>query len=226
MIDRLCSLSALVLLACVSACAVEYTVPLATENPMCAPGLLACAGDCVDPSESALHCGGCERACGPDEACMQGECVTDCGAGRIVCDQICIDIASDPAQCGACNRPCDAESVCEAGMCVEQCDESCDDDVELCVGGQCTCRDGFVPCNDHCVDLSRDNDNCGECDRGCDGQPCGNGECQPDDCPGFPDICDASCTDVLTDPMHCGDCDQPCHPSQDCVAGQCVPGGG
>jgi hypothetical protein len=214
------------LFAVATACAVEYTVPFDGAAPMCEPGLLACGGDCFDPTMSALHCGECDRACASDEACMQGECTAQCPAGESVCDQLCIDISSDPAHCGLCFNDCDAEEVCIDGDCIEACEDSCDDDVQLCVDGECTCRDGFVPCGSTCVDTSNDPNHCGMCDRGCEGQPCGDGECQPDDCPGFPDLCDSSCTDVQTDPLHCGGCDRECHPSQDCVGAQCVPGGG
>lgn len=209
-----------------TACAVEYTVPREDDDhPMCGPGSLACDGECIDPTLSSLHCGQCDRACASDEACADGQCVAECDDDdEIICDQLCIDIGDDPAHCGGCNRPCDAEEVCDDGVCIEECDESCDDDVELCVEGECTCRAGFVPCGSTCVDLSTDPNNCGMCDRGCDSQPCGNGDCQPDDCPGFPDLCDSSCTDVRVDPMHCGECGRACHPSQDCVGGECVPG--
>jgi hypothetical protein len=210
-----------------SACAVEYTVPIEDDDgdePMCGSGMLACDGECVDPSLSSMHCGQCGRACAATQACEQGSCVDACDDDDLMCDQLCIDIEDDPAHCGACDRPCDAEEVCDEGQCIEECDESCDDDVEFCVEGRCTCRTGFVSCGGHCVDISTDPNNCGMCDRGCDSQPCGGGDCQPEDCAGFPDLCGSSCTDVQTDPMHCGECDRPCHPSQNCAGGQCVPG--
>ena len=215
----------LVLAALVSACAVEYTVPRESDEEMCAPGLLACDGGCVDPTLTPAHCGACDRACETAEACVQGECVGECDPGEMMCEQLCIAVASDPANCGACGRQCDSDEVCDAGTCVEACDASCDNDVELCVDGECTCRDGFVLCDGECVDISTDKDHCGMCGRDCGEQPCGGGECQPDDCPGFPDLCEYSCTDVQSDPLNCGECEHECHPSQDCVGGLCVSGG-
>jgi hypothetical protein len=229
---RLLGLPSLVLAA--GACAIEYTVPQPEsaddggtddEGPMCGSGSLECGGECIDPSLSAQHCGQCDRACAAEEACVQGQCVAECDDDELMCDQLCIDIDDDPAHCGGCDQPCAAEEVCDDGQCVEECDESCDDDVELCVDGACTCRAGFVRCNDECVDLSTDSQHCGMCDRDCDEElPCGDGECQPADCPGFPDHCDYGCTDVQSDPLHCGECDHACHPSQDCAGGRCVPG--
>jgi len=46
----------------------------------CAAQELACGGQCVDPTSSASHCGGCDDACGASEACVGAVCV---GSGSL-----------------------------------------------------------------------------------------------------------------------------------------------
>lgn len=210
-------------------CALQYTVPLDEQPIECEPGLLACGERCIATDDDDDHCGGCGQACAAGKTCEQGECVDPCGV-LDSCDDTCVDFQVDPANCGDCDSWCDASQSCVAGECVSSCGV-CDSD-EQCVSGACACRAGFVACADDddddggveldCVDLQTDDQNCGECDRQCDDLPCGAGECQPADCPGFPDRCDDACTDVRIDPLNCGECDNECHPSQSCVDGACV----
>jgi hypothetical protein len=212
---------AAILLALASACVLQYTVPLEGDLG-CDGDEVVCGALCIDLTDDRDHCGACGRACAADETCVAAACVPACAADE-VCDGFCVELDRDPANCGACRRWCDSDEICEAGECVRACDQSCEDEA-VCVAGACQCREGFVACNGKCVDLVTDESNCGECDRGCDGQPCGGGECQPDDCGDWPDHCDKACTDVGSDPLHCGSCNRACHPSQRCEDGECVAG--
>jgi hypothetical protein len=36
---------------------------------------LICGDDCVDPRSDPRHCGGCGRACGSNELCLDGLCI-------------------------------------------------------------------------------------------------------------------------------------------------------
>ena len=57
------------------------------EGATCADGLFcqggqcpperSCNGDCVDLQSNAQHCGMCGRACQANQACPNGQCVTD-----------------------------------------------------------------------------------------------------------------------------------------------------
>jgi len=208
------------LLAFVVGCTLQYTVPGEGETLVCEAPEFACGARCVELDDDPDHCGVCGRACALDEVCIEGECESACDDGEL-CGNTCVETDDDPANCGGCNHWCDNDEVCEDGQCLRECDESCGDN-ELCVDGECTCRSGFSVCDDECVDLRTDDGNCGMCDRGCDGDPCGGGECLDDDCAPFPDACEHACTDVQTDPLACGACGRECHPSQQCIAGECV----
>ncbi|MBK8239710.1 MAG: hypothetical protein IPK74_29660 [Deltaproteobacteria bacterium] len=200
-------------------CALQYVVPL-DDDAICERLDVVCGERCVDLEQDRNHCGACGVACSDDQLCVEGECVAACTTGTTVCGNSCVALDDDPANCGACDRWCDGDEVCEAGSCVRTCDESCDDDVMLCVDGSCTCGVGLAPCGSTCVDLQIDPNHCGECDRGCGGDLCGGGECITS-CDGFPDACDKACTDVSSDPRNCGACDYECHPAQVCDGGQC-----
>lgn len=200
-------------------CALQYVVPL-EGDALCERLEVVCGERCVDLEQDRNHCGACGRACGDDQLCVDGSCTAACTAGTTVCGNSCVALDDDPANCGACDRWCDGDEVCQAGECVRTCDESCDDDVMVCVDGSCTCGVGLVPCGSTCVDLQIDPNHCGECDHGCKGAACGGGECV-ESCDAFPDACDKACTDVASDPRNCGACDHACHPAQVCDDGQC-----
>jgi len=67
------------------------------------PGTMFC-DSCVDPLTNRLHCGGCDRACGRNEQCVQGTCALIPGC-VVICDT---------------NDECGAGYVCvSAGSCTE-----------------------------------------------------------------------------------------------------------
>lgn len=197
-------------------CALHYVVP---QEDACGPTTTACDGACVDIDIDPDHCGACSNFCDDDDVCTDGGCITPEPCELDACETECVDTQNDPANCGGCGTRCDSSAECLAGECVVTCGDSCDSDAELCVDGTCTCRSGLIRCDDDCVDLASDDDNCGMCDRECEDMLCLAGECT-NDC-GALELCDEACVDLATHPLNCGACERDCHPSQVCVAGEC-----
>lgn len=206
------------LLMCLSACVIEYTVPL---DDSCGPTRMLCNGQCVDTASTPDHCGGCGRACALDQVCNLGACAGACSESLVTCTRSCVDLASHPEHCGRCDERCDADETCVAGDCEDACGDACDDERARCVSGVCQCREGFAVCDGVCVDLRTDASNCGACGNACDGNPCGGFACQPPDCSGFSARCGDSCTDLNADPLNCGECGRTCDADQSCIVGDC-----
>jgi len=83
-----------------------------------------------------------------------------------------------------------------------------------------TCPEGFIRCDDECVDPMRSDVHCGECDRSCREQEiCLAGLCA---CPPGTTACDDECVDVSSDAGHCGECERPCEESRVCSSGECL----
>jgi len=104
-------------------------------------------GECSDSSD-----------CGPDEICVDNECVTGCApdkpcdGGLACCSGVCIDTQTDMDHCGSCDAPCDLppnmQVSCAAGMCgygpcepgFSDCDGQVDTGCETM--GSCSCTPG------------------------------------------------------------------------------------
>jgi hypothetical protein len=86
------------------------------------------------------------------------------------------------------------------------------------------CPEGFTECGEQCIDLTRDQNNCGACGQACvDGQICdGAGACALTCQAGFLE-CDGVCRDPQRSRLHCGACGQSCSAGQVCVDGACAP---
>lgn len=201
----------------------------------CPSSQTACAGRCVDTMTDPANCGGCAggggadagvggRACGPDEACVDGTCRAGCPAGQIMCDAFCVDPLTDRGHCGA-SGDCtgaNAGAMCPSG--------------QICVAGACatSCPDGEAICGDFCVFLERDPLNCGACDNVCPMPPASHGVCVSGVCDFICDTGRADCnTDsvdgcevtLTDDPANCGACGNVCPeaPSSTpaCTGGSC-----
>lgn len=89
-----------------------------------------------------------------------------------------------------------------------------------CPAGQLACYSGDAV---KCVDVSGDNDNCGECGKTCDtdaGATCTAGECV---CPAPLEACgilNTHCRDTSSDRNNCGECYHTC--DYKCQGGKCV----
>jgi hypothetical protein len=125
------------------------------------------------PSATPLRCPGstvCRECCAdPDCAegrtCQQGTCA--CPSGTRFCSFV--------GQCGRCcdNRDCCGRLVCDATEQTCQADRTCG------------CGSGRFLCNETCVDLQNDDNNCGRCGNVCTGESdigeggiCISGQCQ------------------------------------------------
>ena len=132
---------------------------------------------CTDPNTDDTHCG-----CGPDHAGMNcsalnGTATSTCNSGT--CTFTCLDNFKD------CDD--DASNGCEADLTTLDncgaCNHACADDnadKAMCIAGACTyeCKSGTTLCDEHCLDLSADDNNCGAC-----GNKCGeDAQCQNSFC--------------------------------------------
>ena len=207
-------------------CVVEYSVDMGdagsttSDDDGCGANAEMCGEVCVDVLSDTNHCGGCGQACAADNVCDAGMCASECSGGRTQCGQLCVDLTSNLAHCGECGESCDADGACIEGNCQDSCAGGCDaSNGEECVAGLCVCRTGLTDCEGKCVDLMADANNCGQCERGCDGDVCLDGECVSE-C-GTLTQCDGACVDTMSNPLHCGDCDNVCDPGSTCTSGDC-----
>lgn len=77
-------------------------------------------------------------------------------------------------------------------------------------------------CDDVCVNLDTDDDNCGACGEECDAdEVCEDGACELD-CASGEEECSGECVDLDTDEENCGDCGDDCAAGEACDDGICV----
>ncbi|XYH99070.1 MXAN_6577-like cysteine-rich protein [Sorangium sp. So ce1128] len=125
-------------------------------SELCAPGLAACDGECVDRDIDARHCGSCGNQCPDEQLCEGGKCA--CAPGLEECDGDCVDLESDPLHCGSCEARCAYNQTCTDGACL--------------------CNEGLTDCGGRCVDLTRSPEHCGACGAACGpGLVCQEGAC-------------------------------------------------
>jgi hypothetical protein len=92
----------------------------------------------------------------------------------------------------------------------------------------CELRYELDSCSGQCVNLSTDQDNCGECGNACSSsQFCIHGSCVyhygTGDCgPLAPMVCEGICVDPMHDSNNCGVCGYRCDPGETCCGGSCV----
>jgi hypothetical protein len=157
-------------------------------GPECPDGFANCDKENENACEisvrtDVMNCGSCGNACDlPNAAseCSAGECriQTDgCEDGFADCNGLpgdgCeVNLVQDKLNCGACNKVCpvlNGEPFCEASAC------------------QITCSQGFDDCDNNrdngCEkNVSRDVNNCGECNNKCTPQSGGTPYCKNDEC--------------------------------------------
>ena len=90
------------------------------------------------------------------------------------------------------------------------------------VDGPLICSTQQSICNDQCVDLTSDPENCGDCNILCSSGVCTNSKCLV--CAAEEAVCDQQCVNTATDPDNCGACAIPCA-SGLCSNGQCEASG-
>jgi len=214
--------------ACGVACPVS--APLcsgATCSSVCGGGLTNCGGACVDTTNDARHCGGCDGACNLPftfPLCEAGHCAVDsCWDGRADCNMIdsdgCeVDVATDVGHCGGCSNACgvvpNATLACSAGTCA-----------------LASCLTGWEDCNtnrsDGCeTDVQSDIAHCGSCTTGCaTDQSCVSGVCTLA-CPVGSGDCnlDGFCESLDFDRVNCGLCGRSCMGAELCCNGCCYRG--
>ncbi|HET7539305.1 MAG TPA: hypothetical protein VFK05_05515 [Polyangiaceae bacterium] len=145
----------------------------------CEAPLVACNGQCVDPSmyTTPEACGGCDVKCTVDKpfcsADSQGiySCKPACEPPLVECNKECVPPVFDtPEACGACNAAC------------PQTKPTCSPDSMGSYKCVLLCDDPLKECNGKCVDFNIDADNCGSC-----GNVCLSGICQGGNCVGAKD---------------------------------------
>lgn len=91
---------------------------------------------------------------------------------------------------------------------------SCTNDIGV------TCPPGKLTCNNECVAIAEDVNNCGGCGIQCPGEiVCIGGQCT---CPKDQQNCGDVCVRQDRDPLHCGSCDKKCAADQVCALGKCA----
>jgi hypothetical protein len=194
------------------------------------------------------NCGACGHAC-PDydplnmtSRCVNGACALECKSLQLSCSTVVFKncngfvddgcetpVSDDPKNCGACGHACAPGEGCVSGMCG-------------CPDGKTYCQGCSLTHPQSCVDLDKDDLNCGGCNVLCSRAPsfpgacaplptntrygCGAGQCQTLKCVSGEADCnhdlslgcssDGCETDVKTDPKNCGSCGNACAPGQEC----------
>lgn len=196
-------------------------------------------GIACGPSQRALVIGAlislATSACGDDsgaagDASVDSGGVASCRPGETNFDGECADPRTSVKHCGTaeaaveCTAPSDADPVCIDGECSIVCHSGSDAD-----GGVDGGADGGVvektACDNVCVDLSSDLENCGACGTAChdpdNGDAICDGACGIACEPGYSE-CGMECYNLLVDGDHCGDCDTACGNNEVCANGTCV----
>jgi len=124
----------------------EYWDSLLDEcGGVCAPDELCCSGQCRNPANDPINCGGCGNACTGGKICLDGAC--KCPIGQTECNGACRDLSSNPSACGDCAVSCTGGSLCCGGVCkdVQTDAENCGSCGTVCpqsCSGERRCKNG------------------------------------------------------------------------------------
>jgi hypothetical protein len=93
-------------------------------------------------------------------------------------------------------------------------------------GAMGACGGDQTRCGSRCVDLQRDDSNCGACENACTSHEGGGSRCEHGSCTfsctGGLIACGDQCLDVSSDSAHCGACNKVCKNEETCSAGKCT----
>ena len=161
-----------------------------------------CTGDggapfCATTASDNANCGACGNACGAEQVCQGGACVTSCSSTQTLCGVASSDAGADASTDASTDASSDASG-----------DAS---------------RDGGGA---YCANFKTDNANCGGCGVICGaGQICSAGACASE-CVTGQTTCTVMgstyCANLQSDNANCGTCGTACSTSAVCVAGMCV----
>jgi hypothetical protein len=187
----------------------------------CGQGETKCGQSCVNLGTDRANCGVCGTVCAGAEECAGGIC--KCTGANRVCDGTCQNLTNNRSHCGACGNRCQGQLVCRGREC--GCPSgrmACPNMPTTCVANLNDCCPGDqVWCNDRCVSLKTDSNNCGSCGHNCPGaQKCSESKCgcpssQPKTCPSGVCLPAGQCCSNET---KCGD--GSCIPNTTCCTGQ------
>jgi hypothetical protein len=113
----------------------------------------------------------------------------------------CLD-AMDAAADGPVALPADGSVADDASGDATEADAGWDD------AGPLQCSEPLVNCNEECVDLTSDYENCGGCNNICTSSVCLGGTCLV--CSSEETVCGQQCVNTASDPDNCGGCGVPC----------------
>jgi len=197
----------------------------------CPEGEPSCDVPCVDFTFDPDHCGNCNRRCqDPTPDCCYGQCtnlLTDvnncghcslpgrlssaCAPGFTCCNGRCVNTVTDRRNCHECGNDCGEDGVCCNGHCTYPSFYPGWDMCRVC-GLNCELINENC-CDDHCVDLLNDENNCGACGNACHNFPysdrhmiCCNGACT-DLQWGYRELVEGGYT---SDDASCGTCGHTC----------------
>ena len=170
---------------------------------------------CLNDTSEA--CGDSGIDCPPNFICNPDTFVCECAPELTECDGDCFDLQNDIAHCGSCETACDvahADNQCSEGICKFICiDEYIEsEDATSCIK-DIQCPEKTKNCDDVCIDIMADINNCGECGQKCENGTCKDGKCM---CPENQTICNGVCTDLSKDSKNCGKCGEACPEEMTC----------
>ena len=155
-------------------------------------------------------------ACGADEKeCLPGATQACACAGGAKGAQTCQADGKSWGACGQCAGSADASPTRDSG--------APDQQVVTSDGGadDAACGGGLSRCGKGCVDLKKDNANCGLCGTACKGgEVCQAGACVLSCQTGLTN-CSGTCVSLTTDRFNCGACGSKCKAGQVCNAANC-----
>ncbi len=150
---------------------------LAAPPPVepCPPPLEECNDICVHPGTDESNCGGCGLICDDGERCVGGVCVLNCQAHLTPCGTMCVDTQTDEENCGGCGDQyqCDSGEMCVGAVCTSlpACNSCCPSNIE-CDSCCPDCPDGYIVCDNECIDPSTNQEHCGATEGCVDGDSC------------------------------------------------------